>query len=62
VLLEVHALQWPADLDIEGGYGRCLRVELLHKLHDERRYESLEALREGIDRDVADARAWFAAN
>jgi riboflavin kinase / FMN adenylyltransferase len=62
VLLEVHCLEWPAALGIEGGYGRLLRVELLHKLHDERRYESLEALRIGIARDVTDARAWLLAS
>jgi riboflavin kinase/FMN adenylyltransferase len=61
VLLEVHCLQWPDSLGPEGGYGRCLRVELVHKLHDERRYDSLEALRSGIAQDVADARAWFDA-
>jgi riboflavin kinase/FMN adenylyltransferase len=60
VLLETHCLEWPAHLGSEGGYGRCLTVELLHKLHDELRYESLEALRAGIARDVKDARAWFA--
>jgi riboflavin kinase / FMN adenylyltransferase len=59
VLLEVHCLEWP--LAPEAGYGRLLRVELLHKLHDERKYESIAALREGIARDTADARAWFAA-
>jgi riboflavin kinase/FMN adenylyltransferase len=59
VLLEVHCLDWPASLGAEGGYGQCVRVELLHKLHDERRYESLDALREGIARDEADARRWF---
>jgi len=59
VLLEVHCLDWPASLGAEDGYGQCIRVELLHKLHDERRYESLDALREGIARDEADARRWF---
>jgi riboflavin kinase / FMN adenylyltransferase len=59
-LLEVHCLQWPAALGTDGGYGRCIRVELLHKLHDERKYASLEALREGIAADVAEARAWLA--
>jgi riboflavin kinase/FMN adenylyltransferase len=59
VLLEVHCLEWPAPLGPESGYGACVRVELLHKLHDERRYASLEALREGIARDEADAREWF---
>jgi riboflavin kinase/FMN adenylyltransferase len=60
VLLEVHCLEWPASLGSEGGYGRCLQVDLLHKLHDELRYDSLEALRAGIARDVHDAHAWFA--
>ncbi|CAG1017191.1 riboflavin kinase / FMN adenylyltransferase [Burkholderiaceae bacterium] len=59
VLLEVHCLEWPEPLGIDAGYGRCVRVELLHKLHDERRYESLAALKDGIARDEADARAWF---
>jgi len=30
-------------------------------LHDELSYGSLEALREGIQRDEIDARAWLAA-
>ncbi len=59
VLLEVHCLEWPAPLGPESGYGRCVRVDLLHKLHDELKYDSLEALREGIARDTAAARAWF---
>ena len=59
VLLEVHCLDWPFAAD--AGYGKLLRVELLHKLHDERRYESVAALRDGIARDTADSRAWFAA-
>jgi riboflavin kinase/FMN adenylyltransferase len=62
VLLEVHCLDWPEALGTDGGYGRCIRVELLHKLHDERRYESLDALRAGIARDEADARAWLKAH
>ncbi|WP_088280305.1 bifunctional riboflavin kinase/FAD synthetase [Ideonella sp. A 288] len=60
VLLEVHCLDWPDGLGAEAGYGQVVRVELLHKLHDERRYDSLDALREGIARDTADARDWFA--
>ncbi len=59
VLLEVHCLRWPDALGPEGGYGRCLRVELLHKLHDERRYDSLEALRAGIAADTAAALEWW---
>ena len=61
VLLEVHCLDWPAALGAEGGYGRCVRVDLLHKLHEERKYESLPALRAGIEQDTEAARAWWAA-
>ena len=60
VLLEVHCLAWPDTLGIDAGYGCRLRVDLLHKLHDERRYDSLEALRLGIAQDVREAHAWFA--
>lgn len=59
VLLEVHCLDWPAALGRDGGYGHCVRVELLHKLHDELKYDSLEALREGIARDTEAARDWW---
>ena len=61
VLLEVHCLHWPADLDANGAYGRLVSVDLLHKLHDERKYESLDALQAAIAQDTADAKAWFAA-
>jgi riboflavin kinase/FMN adenylyltransferase len=61
VLLEVHCLDWPAALPMEGGYGRCVQVDLLHKLHDERKYPSMQALQEGIARDTEDARAWWSA-
>ena len=62
VQLETHCFDWPGALGSEGGYGRCIRVDLLHKLHDERRYDSLIALRDGIARDELDARAWLATN
>jgi riboflavin kinase/FMN adenylyltransferase len=61
VLLETHCLAWPAELGLEGGYGKIIRVELLHKLHDELRYASLEALTAGIAKDCRDARAFFAS-
>lgn len=60
VLLETHVLDWPHTLGQEGGYGRVLRVEMLHRLRGEQRYPSVEALREAIARDEADARAWLA--
>jgi riboflavin kinase/FMN adenylyltransferase len=61
VLLETHVLDWPATLTLEAGYGQCVSVELLHKLHDERPYASLDALQVGIAADVRAARDWFAA-
>ncbi len=61
VLLETHCLEWPSALNGEGAYGKIIRVDLLHKLHDELRYHSLAALTEGIARDTADARDWLAA-
>ena len=61
VLLETHCLAWPPSLGPDGAYGRVVRVELLHKLHEERQYASLDALRAGIAADVAAAQAWFAA-
>ncbi|MDH4377300.1 MAG: bifunctional riboflavin kinase/FAD synthetase [Ramlibacter sp.] len=61
VLLETHCLDWPAHLGAEGGYGKIIQVDLLHKLHDELKYESLSALTAGIARDCEAARSFFAA-
>ena len=61
VLLETHCLDWPASLGAEGAYGKIARVELLHKLHDELKYEGLDALTRGIHQDCDDTRAWLAA-
>ena len=68
VLLETHCLAWPdrvqralAHAPTPGeAYGKIIRVELLHKLHDELKYDSLDALTRGIAQDCHDARAWFA--
>ena len=59
VLLETHCLDWPDSLGLDGGYGKLIRVELLHKLHDELKYDSLESLQQGIAQDCTDARQWF---
>jgi riboflavin kinase / FMN adenylyltransferase len=61
VLLETHCFDWPAHLGPEGGYGKIIKVELLHKLHDELKYDDLDALSAGIRRDCEEARAFFAA-
>lgn len=60
VVLEVYCLDWPAALGAEGAYGKIVRVELLHKLRDEARYDGLEALTAAIRKDVDDARAFLA--
>ena len=60
VLLEAHCFDWPAEVGPEGGYGRLARVELLAKLRDEARYDTLDALTAAIDRDADAARAFFA--
>ncbi|KNC13425.1 bifunctional riboflavin kinase/FAD synthetase [Pseudomonas coleopterorum] len=53
--LEVHLLDFAGDL-----YGRHLTVAFHHKLRDEQRFASLEALKSAIDADVAAARAHWA--
>ncbi|CAK9887479.1 MULTISPECIES: bifunctional riboflavin kinase/FAD synthetase [Pseudomonas] len=50
--LEVHLLDFAGDL-----YGRRLTVEFHHKLREEQRFASLEALKSAIDADIAAARA-----
>jgi riboflavin kinase/FMN adenylyltransferase len=62
VLLETHVLDWPADLGPEGGYGRRVRVDLLHRLHEERKYDSLDVLQRAIAQDTDEARAWLGAH
>jgi riboflavin kinase/FMN adenylyltransferase len=37
-------------------------VELLHKLHDELKYDGLDALIKGINQDCTDARHWLQAH
>lgn len=54
--LEVHLLSYQGDL-----YGRFMRVTFCHKLRDEQRFASLDALRQAIDSDIAAARAYWAS-
>jgi len=62
VLLETYCLDWPAALGREGGYGKIIRVELLHKLHDELAYDGLESLKAGISSDIALTKEYFRQN
>jgi riboflavin kinase/FMN adenylyltransferase len=54
--LEVHVLDFNQDL-----YGKHVHVEFLHKLRDEMKFESLDALKAQIANDVKLARIFFGA-
>ena len=54
--IEAHLLDYHGDL-----YGRRARVEYLHFLRPERRFESLAALSEQLSKDRVDTRAWIEA-
>ena len=51
VVLEVHVFDWAGD-----AYGRCIDVGFVAKIRDERKFDSLEALKSRIGRDSARAR------
>ena len=53
-LLEVHIFDFSEDI-----YGRLLTVTFLHKVRDERAFESIDALKAQIERDIAATREWF---
>jgi len=54
-LLEVFLFDFDETI-----YGRRVTIEFLHKLRDEEKYESLDALTRQISADVAQARDYFA--
>jgi riboflavin kinase/FMN adenylyltransferase len=54
-VLEVHLFDFDREI-----YGQHLTVHFLHKLRDEARYDSLEALTAQIARDVATTQDYFA--
>ena len=51
VVLEVHVFDWSGEV-----YGRCVDVSFVAKIRDERKFDSLDALRTRIARDSARAR------
>ena len=53
-LLEVHLFDFDDDI-----YGRHVHVNFIHKLRDERRFDSFDALKTQILRDAEQARAYF---
>ena len=55
VLLEVHVFDYAASC-----YGQLVRVEFLHKIRDEEKYDDLPTLTAAIARDTEVARTFFA--
>lgn len=55
--LEVHLFDFNQDI-----YGRLVRVEFLHALRDEQKFNSLAELTAQITQDAAAARAWLATH
>jgi riboflavin kinase/FMN adenylyltransferase len=53
-LLEAHLFEFHGEL-----YGQCLAVRFLHKIRDERRFNSLNALIRQIRADAADAQEFL---
>lgn len=54
LLLEVHVLDFNGDL-----YDQHVHVEFLHKIRDEMKFESLDALKAQIAKDVVVAKEYF---
>lgn len=44
--IEIHFFDYSKDL-----YGKTLRIDVLHRLRDEQKFDSLDALRQQLDRD-----------
>ncbi|KJY90954.1 MULTISPECIES: bifunctional riboflavin kinase/FAD synthetase [Vibrio] len=52
--LEVHLFDFQANL-----YGKQLEIVLIHKLRDEHKFDSFEALKQQIELDAEAARVWL---
>jgi riboflavin kinase/FMN adenylyltransferase len=55
-VLEVYLFDFAREI-----YGAHLTVHFLHKLRDEAKFDSLDALRDQIARDVENTKAYFTA-
>ena len=55
-LLEVHLFDFDGDI-----YGKHVHVDFLHKLRDEKRFDSFDELKAQIVRDAEQAKVFFAA-
>jgi riboflavin kinase/FMN adenylyltransferase len=54
LLLETHVFDFNGDL-----YGQHVHVEFMHKIREEQKFESLDALKAQIAQDISIARAYF---
>ncbi|MGH9931679.1 MAG: bifunctional riboflavin kinase/FAD synthetase [Pyrinomonadaceae bacterium] len=52
--VETFVINWAGDL-----YGDVVRVRFLHRLRDERKFDSIEELKAQIDKDVERAESYF---
>lgn len=55
-LLEIHLFEFSREI-----YGHYINVNFLHKLRDEQRFASFDELKQRIQRDIEEARAWLDA-
>ena len=56
-ILEVYILNFSEQI-----YGRCVDVEILHKIREEEKFDSLNALTVQINQDINAARTYFEHN
>ena len=56
-LLEIHLLDFDNHI-----YGKYLQINFLHKIRDEEKYDTMDALKDRIHLDIQQTREWFDAN
>lgn len=54
VILEVHLFDFDGSL-----YGQHLEIEIIHKLREEIRYDTVDEMIEQIHRDIENAKQYF---
>lgn len=55
IQLEIHLFDFEGDI-----YGKCLDTHVLHKIRDEKKFDSFDLLKQQITKDVISAKAYFA--
>jgi riboflavin kinase/FMN adenylyltransferase len=53
-LLEIHLLDFDDHI-----YGKHLQINFLHKIRDEEKYDTMDALKERMNLDIEETRNWF---